>query len=290
MNETAPPIEDSLAYKVVKDNQLIREAQTDLTKTEQKLVNYMISLVKPDDEDFKAYRVRTADFAAIAGLDVSHISRGFRELIDNIDKKSFWFENDEVAAKIHWFISPKHYKNKGIIELRLDPDIKKYLIGLKKNFTEYELFNIMALNTKYAITVYEFLKSYQYAQKTDIEIDTFKKHIGAYTSTYKNFGIFKKKVLDPTIDDINDNTDLDINYYCLDSHKKVMESLKGRKVSYLRFFIKAKGISDTFEVYTKMKDRIKEVKTSDQVPHQISFDTDNETTALFDDTTNQQIN
>jgi plasmid replication initiation protein len=288
--EKTPPIEDSLGYKVVKDNTLLRKAQTDLTRNERKLINYLISLIKPDDEYFKEFYIKISEFAALIGTESTHIYREFREMADDLENKSFWykFPNGEVG-KIHWVMKPKYHEKKGYMKLRLDPDMRDYLIGLQNNFTEYELYNILALNTKYSITVYELLKSYQYKKEKDIDIEELKELLGATTSTYKNYKNFRIKVLEPTIDDINLNTDLDVSYKCLDSKKKIIKSLQGHKVCYLRFYIKLKEISETFEVYTRMKDRINAIK-SDQVPHQISFDTDNETTALFDDTTNQQIN
>jgi plasmid replication initiation protein len=284
----APSIEESLGYKVVKDNLLIRQARNNLSKVEMKLLNYSISLVKPEDEDFKAYRIKKSDFALLAELDASHINRGFKKVAEEIKKKYFWFENDEREKYVDWFYLD-NLKEKGYIELRLDPVIKEYIIGLKQNFTEYELFNILSLNTKYAITLYEFFKSYQYKGQIEIDVENFKEHIGAQKTTYSKFSELKRRILDTVIDDINIKTDLDISYKCLDSKKKVIKSLQGRKVYYLRFSIKLKEISETFEVYTKMKDRINAMK-SDQVPHQISLDTDNETDALFDDTTNQRIN
>lgn len=283
-----PPIEESLGHKVVKDNLLIRQARNNLSKVEMKLLNYSISLVKPDDEDFKAYRIRKSDFALLAELDSTHINRGFKKIAEEIKKKYFWFENDEREKYVDWFYLD-NLKEKGYIELRLDPVIKEYIIGLKQNFTEYELFNILSLNTKYAITLYEFFKSYQYKGWTEIEVERFKEHIGATKTTYDKFSELKRRILDTVIDDINLKTDLDVSYKCLDAKKKVIKSLQGHKVCYLRFFIKEREVNETFEVYEKMKDRINAAK-SDQVPHQISFDTDNETSALFDDTTNQQIN
>lgn len=286
--EIAPTLEESIGYKVVKDNLIIQKAQTNLNKTEHRILNYAISLVKPDDEDFKPYKIKKSDFAILAEIDPSNISRGFKKISMEIINKSFYFDGEKIGKAIQWFHLEDH-KEKSYIVLRLDPIIKDYIIGLQNNFTEYELYNIMALNTKYSITIYELLKSYQYKGKFEIDVDHLKEHIGATQTTYSKFGDLKRKILDPTIDDINLNTDLDISYKCLDSNKKIIKSLQGHKVFYLRFYIKLKEISETFEVYTKMKDRINAAK-SDQVPHQISFDTDNETSALFDDTTNQQIN
>lgn len=286
--EKAPPLEDSLGYKVVKDNLLIQKAQTNLSKTEQKLLNYLISLVKPDDEDFKTYLIRKSDFAILADIDITHINRGFKKIAEEVKKKYFWFEDDKSGKFVNWF-DLEILKQRGYIQISLDPKIKQYLIGLQNNFTEYELYNIMALNSKYSITLYELMKSYQYAGKKEIEVENLRHQVGALKSTYERFGDFRNKILDPSLDEINLKTDLDIDYKCLDANKKIIKTPQGHKVCFVRFFIKEREPNASFEVYNQMKDRINAAK-SDQVPHQISFDTDNETSALFDDTTNQQIN
>lgn len=286
--EKAPPLEDSLGYKVVKDNQLIQRARTNLNKTEQKLLNYLISLVKPDDEDFKTYQIRKSDFAILTELDTSNIDRGFKKIAEEVKKKYFWFEDDKSGKYVNWF-DLEILKQRGYILISLDPKIKQYLIGLQNNFTEYELYNIMALSNKYSITLYELLKSYQFSGKHETSVEQFKERIGAQTATFSKFSEVKRRILDPALDEINIKTDLDISYTCLDAKKNIIKSLQGRKVFYLYFTIKQREPNDRFEVYTKMKDRINAMK-SDQIPHQLSLDTDNETTAIFDDTTNQQVN
>lgn len=288
MNKNA--IEESLTHKVVKDNVLIQRAQSNLTRTEQKLINYMISMIEPTDADFKVYRIKVADFAQLVGIDMRHAYSLFIEMSESLLKKIFWIKDGERTTAVQWVMKPEYLEKQGVMQLRLDPDIKKYLIGLKKDFTEYDLFNILSLKTKYAITIYEFMKSYQYKKNVEIEVSKFVDFIASDVQSYKSFGIFKQRVLDPALDDINLNTDMNISYKCLDLHKNEMKTLRGKKVSFLRFRINGKKTMDSFEVYQKIKDRVLKYETSDQVPHQISFDTDNETTALFDDTTNQQVN
>lgn len=284
-------LEDNLTYKVVKDNSLIQKAKSDLTLNEQKLINYLISLIKPSDIDFKTYTIKIGDFAKLVGLDNKHMYRDFKVIIDEIEKKSFWFEDDEQITKISWVLKPKYLKKTGMVELHLDPDVKKYLIGLQNNFTEYELYNILSLKSKYSVSIYELLKSHSFKKKSIIlEIEDFKSSINASKDSYKSFGLFKQKVLEKAIDDINEFTDMQIKYECLDGHQKVMNTLQGRKVAFLKFYIKSRDELGRYSVYQKTRNRIFDTeKENDQVPHQISFDTDNDTGDLYDDTTNQKI-
>lgn len=50
-------MDDQRSYLVVKDNALIQKAKYNLTANEQKLVNYVITMIKPGEEEFKKYEI-----------------------------------------------------------------------------------------------------------------------------------------------------------------------------------------------------------------------------------------
>ena len=135
MNDNNVDISESLGNVVVKDNILIQKAKNDLTLNEQKLINFLISLVKPGDKDLQTYSIKITDFSALTGIDNKHVYREFKKIIDGIDQKGFWFENDKILEKINWVITPRYLKDKGTVEVRLHPDVKSYLLELSGNFT-----------------------------------------------------------------------------------------------------------------------------------------------------------
>ena len=61
-------MDDQRSYLVVKDNALIQKAKYNLTANEQKLVNYVITMIKPGEEEFKKYEIRALDFARLCGI------------------------------------------------------------------------------------------------------------------------------------------------------------------------------------------------------------------------------
>lgn len=289
MNEVN--LKENLGNKVVKSNELIQRAKTDLTLSEQKLVNYLISLIKPKDDELKVYEIKAADFAKITGIDSTHMYRDFKKIMESIEKKSFWFEDEREIVRIYWVMKPRYIKGEGKVRMRLDPDLKEYLIGLQNNFTSYELYNILSLKSKYSLSLYELFKMHSFKHILKINLDELKEKIGANLDSYKKFGIFKQRILETSLDNINKYTDIKVSYQCLDSHQKLLNDLRGRKVVYIKFIIKTKGETDRLTLYEETTYRLFDnEQLSDQVPHQLSFDTDNETAALFDDTTNQRIN
>lgn len=268
----APTIEESIGQKVVKDNALIQKARTNLTLFEQKLVNYLISMVRPDDEEFKSYDIRVVDFARMVGVDAKHAYRDFKTLVDGIDNKAFWYEDDELLTKIHWVITPQYWKKKGIVTLRLDPILKSYLLNLRERFTEYELYNILSLKYKYSVRIYELLRSFQYRGYVVYSLQDLKALlcIDEEAPTYKKFTTFRKNVLDKSIPEINAYTDLTVTCEYMDKNKEIIEDTrKSRKaVEYISFRLRLKEPGEQFAVYSRYK---KTLQPRDGVPGQMEF-------------------
>ena len=61
-------MDDQRSYLVVKDNALIQKAKYNLTANEQKLVNYVITMIKPGEEEFKKYEIRSISHVSAASI------------------------------------------------------------------------------------------------------------------------------------------------------------------------------------------------------------------------------
>ena len=89
-----------------------------------------------------------------------------------------------------------------------DPELKPFLLFLKNNYTSYQLVYVLAMKTKYAIRLYEILKSYLYIgeyQPTISELRALLQIVG-----YDMYSDFRKRVLNPAVEEINRFTDIEI--------------------------------------------------------------------------------
>lgn len=229
-------IDNSRNYLVVKDNALIQKARYSLTVNQQKLISYVISLIKPTDKDFKKYEISVSDFCMICGIDRNHFYKDLKNIIDNLDDKSFWVETKDKVFKFRWFSEVEYFPQQGKVNVMLNSNIKPYLIDLTKNFTSYELLNVLPLRSKYAIRLYEILKSYTYDKFNPnfkiFDLEELKTLLDASTYVYRDFN---KRILDKTKEEINKYTDLKIDY----------EAIKtGRKVVAIKYTIEEKQFLD----------------------------------------------
>lgn len=197
---------------VVKSNELIRKSRFALSLTEQRIILYLISKIKPGDTELLEYELNIKDFCEVCGIDyinnLSQLKATIKALID----KSVWITlPDGAETLVRWIEKPYLYRDSGIIKIRLDKDMMPYLIQLKANFTQYELIAILALKSKFSIRLYELFKSYEYLGHYKVSLADLRK-IMMLEKEYPKTNDFKRYVIDKALQEINTYTDIEVTY------------------------------------------------------------------------------
>lgn len=252
---------DQKGYYVVKRNELIQRASYDLTAIEQKFLCYVISKIKPTDKEFERVIISAIDFADITGIDRRNVYREFQKMAESFKNKAHWIkiENEDVEL-FQVFLKPRYNERMGNLSVILDPDLKKYLLELSGNYTLYELWNILSLKSKYSIRLYELYKSYAYQKENTFDIDHLKGMLCC--ENYKNFADFKKRVLEPAVNEINKLTDLNVEY-------QTIRKGKGGRISKIQFSINRKHSLDAYSAYLKTVENLN--KKRGNIPGQQSL-------------------
>jgi len=228
------------SYNVIKSNDLIRHSRYDLSLVEQKIILRLIQLIKPQDKEFNEYHLDINEFCSLCGIEqnngtnILNIKTSLKQLHD----KSFWIKIGEEDVLCSWVAKVKINARSGDVIIKLDDDLKPFLLELKKNFTEYSLFYILAMKSKYSIRMYEMLKSYQFKNNITINIDELK--ITLLANHYERFYDFKKNVITLAINEINMFTDLIVTY----DFKK-----KGKSVTSVNFKIRYKDMDEQLKMF-----------------------------------------
>jgi len=219
-------------YKIIKSNDIIQKARFQLSTQEQKIILYLISKIKPTDKEFEGYSFSIVEFCNICGiyLDSGANYSNLKSTIKSLADKSLWvkLENNKQTL-VRWINKASILENTGIVEIKLDDDMKPYLLELKNNFTQYELLYTLAMKSQYSIRLYEILKSYEFKKTIIYEIENLKEILLA--ENYKLFGDFKRRVIDIAITEINNLSDISIRYELIK---------EGRKYVKIKFVIKLK--------------------------------------------------
>ena len=201
------------SYFIVKDNQLITKSRYSLSLTQQKILLYLISRIKPFDKQDTIYELSIKDFVKVCGYDNKTYYPLIKKDIKELADASSWIETtkgEEILFR--WIDEAKIIKGIGIIQITFHKSVSQYLFDLKKKYTQYSLFNVLCLSHKYSIRLYEYLCSMKYKNEFEISIDELRKRLDAENNSYNSFSNFKMRILDPAIKDIDNHTDLLVSY------------------------------------------------------------------------------
>lgn len=227
---------------VVKSNSLIQHSRFSLSTLQQKIVLYIISQISPYDEELKLYEFKIKDFCKVCGIEPKgDMYALIKTKVKEISDKSLWIELENgKETLVRWIEKPYIDERNGTIAIKLDEDMKPYLLQLKEKFTEYELIYTLNFKSKYSIRLYELLKSIHYKKLKEYtqtySIDKFQKLLD---SCYDNFKDFHARVLKPAHDEINKYSDISFNYELLKS---------GRKITHIKINITSKQSLDRYKV------------------------------------------
>lgn len=233
---------------IVKDNKIIQniiKRNYTLSLLEQKVLGFFISLIKPlKDITDKPQYVYTFDvkmFCKVCGIDYNNGKNyaNIKNIIQQLSDHSFWIENNGVKILLRWIDSAKIQEHSGKISIRFSPEITPYLFDLKEQFTQYELYQILAFKSSYSIALYELLKSHAFKEELIISIEDLR-HYLVIEDKYKEFVNLRRRVIEPSIKEINDFTNLKVTW---------TGSKKGKHYVSLTFKISIKQQWDMYEAY-----------------------------------------
>lgn len=197
---------------VVKSNEMIRKNRYSLSLTEQRIILYLISRIKPTDTELFEYEFDIKDFCEVCGIDYINNLTQLKETIKALRDKSFWLKlPNGVETTCGWINKATLIENSGIGKIELDKDLVPYLLQLRDNFTKYELIATLALKSKFSIRIYELLKSYEFVGTYQAAIADLRKILMVENEYPKN-NDFRRFIIDKSIDEINTFTDLEIDY------------------------------------------------------------------------------
>jgi len=242
-------VEDREMY-VVKANDLIRKTRFNLTAQQQKILLYAISKIKPRVDDINTqYIFEIKDFAAACGLNIDDGGFYYESLKKDLNDmtKPFWIrtvDNDGrlVDKMMSWVANNvEMWPGDGTIKIMFNTNMQPYLFNLLNNYTQYQLHNVLTFRGKYALRLYEIMRSYitqgeidsHKEKEIDIALEDLKYKLDC--ESYDSWSNFEIRVLRPAIKEINKHAeDIHIEYY-------PMRGEHGRAIRKINFVITAAG-------------------------------------------------
>lgn len=204
---------------VVKSNVLI-EASYRLTLTEQRIILAAIVEARQSQKGLGRgeLTIYAKDFSALfpdveEGSAYGQLRDAARELfrrqvtIHDIHPES----GKPRITEARWISSSSYIPGIGAIQIRIAPEMVPYITRLEENLTRYRLERIAKLSSAHAVRLYELLLQYKDIGRREIGLEWLKESL-QISDAYKSIKDFKKYVIDSSLKQINEHTDLSVTY------------------------------------------------------------------------------
>lgn len=198
----------------VRQHNALTNARYEYTELQLDLLFFLLSKLRKSNAT-GVYELVIKELSEVTGkrYDYTYL----RKATEGMGSRMFEVETDAQLLQLWMFRYVKYLKGQGIIEIKLSEEMLPYLFDLKNNFTSFELLSALRLTSKHAKRIYTICSQWKDLGETKkYDIIDFKRMLGLVDAKgkeeYTEITMFKKFVLDVAVRQINEHTDLRINY------------------------------------------------------------------------------
>ena len=198
----------------IRQHNAITTARYEYSELQLDIFLYLLSMLRRDKQD-GIYEIVVKELSAMTGKEYKY---GYlRKATEEMGSRMFEISTPKSYEQIWMFQRVKYVIGEGRIEVRFSDDIKPYLFDLKDNFTSFELYAALRLGSKYAKRIYALCSQWKDKGQTQtFSLNEFKKMLFLLddkgNEQFERLSDFKRYVLDASVKQINQRTDLEIGY------------------------------------------------------------------------------
>lgn len=131
-----------------------------------------------------------------------------------------------IRTDMRWVGRCQYHEGEGWVQLAWWPELVPCLVGLKRQFTSYQLQQASALRSAYSWRLLELLTRFQSTGKAEYTVEDFAASMDATEKQRADFGKLRTKIIEPAVRELTEK----------DSWLIEWEPIKaGRKVKAVRF-------------------------------------------------------
>ena len=160
------------------------------------------------------YTIHVQDIEAITGRKWN--LKQLREATESIGSRMFEIETPEQIRQIWLFSNVDYILGTGSFTVGINPKASPYFFDLKNNFTALQLKSVLNCSSKYAKRLYAIACQWRSVGSKRFEIEELKKMLGLIdkkgNEQFVEITAFKKFVLEIAKKQINENTDIEIDF------------------------------------------------------------------------------
>jgi plasmid replication initiation protein len=210
---------------VKQDFQLVN-AKYKLDTSEIKFIMTALAQINADDKEFCTYEIKISELEA--KLQVEQNSTRLKQFAKKLMSKPLEVPTEGGGWIVfNWFSKIQFVPKERKFIVRIDNDLKPYLLELRERFITCNLKYILPLTSSYSVRIYQMLKEYEKLKIRYLKVDELMETLQV-PSSLKIYANFKNKVLKIAEKELLEHTDI---FFTLEEEKE------GKKVDRLIFRI-----------------------------------------------------
>ena len=229
-------------YYEVRQSNVLTEARFNFTACQLDIYFYLLSMLTAHDEPEKKYDIYVSQIKELTGRDWNY--QQLRDSTKDLLGRVIEFDDEEGNfCQTSLIASTKYIKGQGCVKVTISYIIRPLLLELKARYTSFQLHCALAMTSKFAKRIYLLCSEWKNnanskgdeAISRQYTVDELRYMLeitdpeGKEPDQYKQWSEFKIKILDTAKKQINEYSDLKVNYRAIKM---------GRSYEIVQFHIK----------------------------------------------------
>ena len=219
------------------------EASYQMTLDEMRVLSLTLGVFDPLNPNKRGFDFTVEEFCThFPDVDTKSAYTQVQNAIRKISKR--WVtlvDNEKELTEVVLVNKRTYFKKEGRFYIEFHEDLMPYIANLKARYTKYELVNIGAFTSTHTIRLYELCSQYKTIGERETKLSDLKDWL-QIKGKYNLYADFRKRVLQPSVDEINEKSDLLVS---------VEPVKRGRAIVALKFTIKGKKVVKNTNTFTK---------------------------------------
>ena len=206
----------------IQHNNLV-QAKYSMTLQQKRVMIWLVSQIKPTDEDFKEHILSVKELIEVCQLSGESAYKQLKDITFSLIEKGIRIidittPKEDIETQISWLSSAKY--RYGRVTLTFSPELKPYLLLLKERFTAINMIDMMQFKSVHAIRIYELLKQYENIGERILDIEEIKECCGVKDKLRK-YDHFEKYLLLIAKREINEKSDIYFDFERIKPFRKI---------------------------------------------------------------------
>lgn len=218
----------SLPSYIAHKGKNLTEARYSLDLVEQKTLDLAISKVNPNSNELiNPYTVKASELIELNELDENrYAGRAILKAAKKLRETTIMIHNEDkntligvgLITKFEYIYEKKDSEKNVVLKIFFDEELKGELLYNAKAYQAKKLGGAFKLRGKWSYRLYDIMNQWKASGKCSYEYKDFREILGVPEGSYKDHKDLLKRVIRPSIKEINEVSDMNLEFNLLFSH------------------------------------------------------------------------